>query len=152
MMDVNFRAKALEEVPGLCNEGDWVYGSLVSRDLHGATPYIIGMIEEAGDDYVVPEFWVPVDKETIGQGLNKADKKGNLIYEGDIVSCQCESYYEKFQALGVVKYNANNCEYFLQIKRDDGRPFRNTYIPMAVCCDIETLGNIHDDPEILEVE
>mgnify|MGYP000990777283 CR=1 FL=1 len=41
MMDVEFKAKALERVPGLCNKGDWVYGALVSDLNHEAHPYCL---------------------------------------------------------------------------------------------------------------
>lgn len=146
MMDVEFKAKALERVPGLCNKGDWVYGSLVVRDVHGAKPYIIGMIDEMEEGFISPEFWVAVDKKTIGQNINKVDRKGNDIFEGDIVLCFRMEGAEEI--IGVVKYNAIHCCFEVCGRKVNGDKNR-IVLTMRQCWNIRCVGNIHDNPELM---
>lgn len=144
---IKFRGKKF-----LGTNHDWWYGNLVRGNRNDIPIYIMGGFVKTEEGQMEPQFLTQVFPETVGQYIEIKDKNNNEIYEGDIVLCQYEEDYEIFQVLGFVEYNANNCEYFLQIKLDDGRPFRNRYIPMAVCCDVEVLGNIHDNPELLEVD
>lgn len=79
-----YRGKAIENIEGVCKHGDWVYGAYVEGARLDKIPYIIGNIEEATNNYVIPWFWARVDKETVVQGLGKPDIKGNerVVFNG----------------------------------------------------------------------
>jgi len=147
-MNIKFRAKALEPVSGFCNKGDWVYGALAPGNAPTANTYITGGIVEAGEDYIIPDFWVPVDKETIGQGINREDKKGNEIYEGDIV--RCFSLEEGEEIIGVVQYSvASSC--FVVLGRKVNGDMNRFVLTMRQCWNVRCIGNIYDNSELLEV-
>ena len=79
-----------------------------------------------------------VDPSTVGQFTGLTDKNGKKIFEGDIVANERER--------GVVSYGDFNCDccygvFGWSFGNADIRKY-NTY---------EVNGNIHDNPELLEV-
>ena len=95
------------------------------------------------DDF---ELLVPVNTETVGQCTGLKDKNGRLIFEGDVLF-----YAEKG---GVVKYD-NGCYVFLWKTFDKYRPdfFKKCVLTnYANFNNLEIIGNIHNNPELLEVE
>ena len=148
MMWSRYRGKAIENIEGVCKRGDWVYGSLVPDQCHEAHPWILGDICEGEEVCIEPEFWAPVDKETIGQGIKREDKKGNEIYEGDIV--RCFSLGEGKEIIGVVQYSvASSC--FVVSGRKVNGDINRIVLTMRQCWNIRRVGNIHDNPELMEV-
>lgn len=71
------------------------------------------------------------------------DKNGTEIYEGDIVKVKNCQYH-----IGQVIYDTEYAEYEIEIDK-------NTAFPISVCyddaseLDIEVIGNIYDNPELL---
>ena len=115
-------------------ESNWVYG---------------GIFPGTGDFSVIYTFdpiaKCPVYSDTVGQFTGLTDKNGKKIFEGDIVDC----WSEGVNAKGTVQ------------QRKDGLwiiyPAWQKTIMWGLCPDeychttVEVIGNIHDNPELLEV-
>lgn len=80
----------------------------------------------------------PVDKNTISNYIGLNDKYENMIWENSIVKI---SYDDDYSEIGYVKYSSAGVRYVLVI---DGMEYR-----FDETCDIEVLGNIFDNPELL---
>lgn len=127
MREIKFRGKRLDN-------GEWVVGSYIeaeNRDrsiAHQIIPYKAGL--------VVRE----VDPATVGQFTGLKDKNGKEIYEGDILT-------DEFESIGVVEWR-------------DGAFVVNfadiDFFQIADCFDdfyqMWSIGNIHDNPELLKTE
>lgn len=111
--------------------GEWVEGSLIGNDV------IVGKIVEFEEDYFCTEFWYKVDPETVGQFTGMTDKKGKKLFEGDIYSMGEKNIlyvviFDKSQFIG--KQVGNRSLAGLEYWKSD----------------IEIIGNIHDNPELLK--
>ena len=148
------------------DNGEWIEGFLCSKN-------IIKHIRKCFDwrgDYVcdsVEEH--KVNSETAGQFTGLTDKNGNKIFEGDIVKYSDEEYYcpeEYTEFIGEIVFEKGafgiGCRKELPIDLDywcDNDNFVSLWelywnlncaqceLPM-----IEVIGNIHDNPELLEVD
>lgn len=70
MREVLFRAKN--------RNADWIYGSVLFHDGNNATMFY----QHPYDGHIVQE---EVDPETVGEFTGFLDKKGNKVFEGDIL-------------------------------------------------------------------
>lgn len=145
MREILFRGKSV-------NDGEWVCGSLVVTTLEPVddAPIKHYHIEDMTIGCFPNEFQSglseTVDPNTIGQYTGLTDKNGKKIFEGDIVH-------------GISRWDEAN----LVVIFEDGE-FRmvlseqyKEYIPgcgfySVRNFDKEVIGNIHDNPELLEVE
>ncbi|WP_431733595.1 YopX family protein, partial [Fusobacterium necrophorum] len=75
------------------------------------------------------------------------DKNGKEIYEGDIVKVPHFLHDERIKINGVVKYVNNRAEFVIDLE-----DIEETFY----CCNqkdrIEVVGNIYENPELLEEE
>lgn len=123
MREIEFRGKLL-------NSNEWIYGGLIQRD---GRAYIVGISKRGMID------GLEVDPETVGQYTGLSDKIGRKIFEGDIV-------HNDYGYPGVVEWLYGS---FI-IRFFNGDDWDICQYIKEEC--IKIIGNIHDNPELLEVD
>lgn len=121
----------------------WAYGNLhiIEHEEYGNSAYII----ESGSTAMV-------DISTIGQFTGLHDKNGKEIYEGDIVKHTLFDFFgNEEQHKSVVEYCDGMAAFFVKLSEDSD--FGN-YLELGWVYkedqEIEVIGNIHDNPELLK--
>jgi uncharacterized phage protein (TIGR01671 family) len=134
--------------------GEWVEGFLVKKAdalYEGIKMYFI-LRQERGKFGMFDSgmTWIAVKPETVGQYTGLTDKNGKRIFEGDVVRyTERQSLRSETPCVHAVEYAEGgwcvDC-WFLHNWLWDGVNGNNQLR------DIEVIGNIHDNPELLEVE
>lgn len=153
MREILFRAKAINRDPNReyrtnYKNGDWVYG-LIERIYDERFPNIpSSMIDQYGVSNI------DVDYKTISEYTGLTDKNGKKIFDGDIVKCYDKNVDESFFAI-IMFGNPNGFyNYGWQLK-----PIGKTDFNVDILCwvdmedtgaYIEIIGNIFENPELLE--
>lgn len=136
-------AKIVDEYNNDVEDGVWVQGSLRCD----VGKYTIFQFETERADYVEYE----IDPSTICQCTGLKDKNGTLIWENDIVKFDVY-YYEKLDSsiISQIKWCNDLCALSLVV---NGRGTRGT-LGHLMCLnkEIEVIGNVFDNPELLESE
>ena len=135
MREILFRGKRLDN-------GAWETGSLVivRMDCHDAQYYIADKMTG---------YHTPVDPSTVGQYTGLKDKNGKMIFEWDVVAQIWYDYEEpRDTSFGEVVY----CEYDCSFSVIDDE--KDEIVPLGSCAayvwKVEVIGNITDNPELLE--
>ena len=153
MREILFRGKVAET-------GEWRYGNFeIRKDANGKRPpaYLIDTMQ-----------YCPIGKkvipETVGQFTGLTDKNGKKIFEGDIVKYTRKNMYapeasfhkQDLVSLHLVLWDSSvsafvQRHYSLNEKRIIGKGSAVLYDDRARENIVEVIGNIHDNPELLEV-
>lgn len=139
MREIKFRGKRFDN-------GKWVYGDLLYLN---TKPHVFTGSEAFEQDEFITSLhsceMCEVIPETVSQYTRLTDKNGQEIYEGDILKFADKG--NTFTA--AVEWNYENgvwCITFEYRVYVDGKPLGEWLYEY----DIEVIGNIHDNPELLE--
>lgn len=132
--EVIFRGKRADN-------GEWIEGSLLGIDwCDKPSTYSIAPNTPVSVFYsVIPE--------TVGQYTGLTDKNGKRIFEGDI--CRFKRFNDVH--IGKIVFNATTASFVMWYQPIVGAYGEKATQKMllSVCDDIEVIGNIHDNPELL---
>lgn len=130
--------------------GEWAYGAIIHRRYYKNKYVIVIRTEDSGfDNYSDYE----VDPLTVGQytGLTANGKK---IFEGDIIRANHDG------AIGIVRFgeymspsdpgNTRHIGYYVDWQGKEKDFLRADLGYWASRSDVKVIGNIHDNPELLE--
>lgn len=137
MREILFRGKRKEN-------GEWGYGNYAVTDNNEKQQHFI---------FQNKAFEFEVDPETVGQYTGLTDKNGTKIFEGDIVTYEdavadFEGYHDEvFLNCGEVGISAWDGIYFTNRQTVD----MSDLYESETTVDCEVIGNIFDNPELLEV-
>ena len=126
MRTIKFRGKDIET-------GEWLYGDLIQR--MGYMPTIVHSVCDNGK---VAYVETAVQRESVGQFTGVCDEYGNEIYEGDIVA---DEYWDELPRQ--VFWDKRFCRYGCI------HPSTNGFLALFDYEKPNILGNIHDNPELL---
>lgn len=136
-----------------CDTGEWVEGHLIT-DEHDEKKCFIGYVFGTNDDGTPHDYdVVEVDQSTICQCTGLKDKNGKLIFENDIVKyhfgeeyapIKCGVYQSCFDST-----KTGHCGFYVDWPENINRRKDLGYWINMV--DAEIVGNIFDNPELLEV-
>lgn len=131
-----FKAKRVDN-------GEWVTGSLITCE-DGTCKIATSCLEGKADEPILVCAY-DVDRDTICQCTGLKDKNGNLIWENDIV----RTIYDGIEHIYQVIWDKSE----LDFKATNGKEFYKSNFEYLPCCDeVEVIGNIFDNPELLESE
>lgn len=128
--EILFRAKKVKM-------GEWVEGSLITYRRWLAIRYDESSNDNAPVIVCENEECFIVNPETLGQYIGLKDKNKNKVFEGDVVTSihwKPESYLVEFRSGAFCLTN----------------PSLNIPIDVQYVNDFEIIGNIHDQPQLLE--
>ena len=133
MREILFKAKRIDN-------GEWVEGCLV---IDHSRPNLFEYRMQPVESGVL--YASPINPETICQFTGLCDKNGKKIWESDVVWLVYDGKEHIYQIVW------DNSE--LDFKATNGEENYGSNFEYLLCCDeIEVIGNIFDNPELLQEE
>ena len=150
MKEILFRGKN--------SNGNWIYGNL------NFYPDINRTFIRKNNKELLPSFQTSleeeVNKKTVGQYTGLTDKNGTKIFEGDIVRIAYCFGWDDEQEKDVPEeeyiskvYSIDGCPFCVDLLHCDGDMSPIAWLDWSYDdAETEVIGNIHDNPELLESE
>lgn len=137
------------------SNGNWIEGYFVLLAINDGLKHAIHTGTDEGR-FILFE----VIPDTVGQFTGLCDKNGKKIFEGDILKAtyteqrqyQGVSYQDEHFCVEEVIYNEKSACFMLKIMCEDVplyRPLHN-FGSLANIKELEVIGNLYDNPELLE--
>lgn len=141
MREILFKAKRVKN-------GEWIEGSLIDLDIDSGYCYIVPPYKGASTlpiGFLITDGMELVIPETICQFTGLTDKNGKRIWESDVVWLVYDGKEHIYQIVW------DDSE--LDFKATNGEENYGSNFEYLLCCDeIEVIGNIFDQPELLREE
>ena len=153
MREIEFRGKKeiLTEENKKYTDG-WIYSDTLYKDDNGvyliplgvsAESYHLGKYNFRANSDRFEIMVAKIKPETLGQYTGLKDKNGTKIFEGDIIKGTIVSAWAKDVIVCVVEYQKDG---FVSISENKWKH------KLMFAKDIEVIGNIYDNPDLLEVD
>lgn len=147
MKEILFRGKRVDN-------GEWAFGNFIEDkwgDDNGNTVYAILQDRVAPD---IAKLWTPVRviPETVEQYTGLKDKNGKKIFEGDIVREWSHWHKNLSATVSDIGCYLVVCDYLGSLSLKKNTSCGGVSTPLIRTSIVEVIGNIHDNPELLEVE
>ena len=141
MREILFRGKRTE------NE-KWIEGFYYKDDTTGMV-FIITWEDGKDRGCLTIEEIREVTQDTVGQFTGLTDKNGKKIFEGDIIRAKLESGNHEGFAWPNMPVDFQQGSFCLNDRKGYVFAVLGAFAPSVT---FEVIGNIHDNPELLEVE
>ena len=133
MREILFRGKRVDN-------GEWIQGDIVQFPVHG----VVRIVEQE-PSYKDAE----VDSDTVGQYTGLTDKNGKKIFEGDIIHLEYSQVFFGGEYFGEYTAEVSYKEgCFITDGINNGDEIE-TPLSGFDNDEVEIIGNIHDNPELL---
>ena len=133
MREILFRGKRVDN-------GEWIQGDIVQFPVHG----VVRIVEQE-PSYKDAE----VDSDTVGQFTGLTDKNGKKIFEGDIIHLEYSQMFFGGEYFGEYTAEVSYKEgCFITDGINNGDEIE-TPLSGFNNDEVEIIGNIHDNPELL---
>ena len=151
MREIKFRAKRIDN-------GEWLEGGILHQtDYYGDKVDKYFIIDGTYTvDYDIGEAF-EVDENTVCQYTGLKDKNGKEIWENDIVCFQFDNdnctlpYTDTKKRYGKIFFSDYRASFAIAMGRNGSKSMNNDLYKYVQCGNrVEVIGNIFDNPELLE--
>lgn len=131
------------------DNGEWVYGIPIQTHISTFIVFEDNPHYCSQYGYMEIDGLVKVIPETVGEYTGLTDKNGKMIFDGAIVRHHNDNLGLESEEKGVVFWDEKTCGW----RRTSNGYFHNGIVKtyrLSPECIYEVIGNIHDNPELLE--